>query len=211
VARFLAEEGDGKDRRNGTQSLAGIAHQAARNIDRNDRQSHSGGGRQSFRGRSLEHAAKACPEDGIHHQFRARQRCGRQFLDGFMPLLCVVVCFAGQMVARSKQGDTDGPSGFGKQASGYEAVAAIVAGATQNGDRAHGPTLLNLASDGSTGILHQPGRQRAGVNRQAIGFAHLADIEQCRPEVYRIHIQLRAQPIFFASGLREFDDHAGLP
>ena len=67
MPRFFAKEGDGENRRDRAHDLAGIAHQSARNIDRNDRQSSARGSSQGFRRRSFERAAESCAEERIDH------------------------------------------------------------------------------------------------------------------------------------------------
>ena len=173
---------------NGAQRFAGVAHQAARNIDGDDRQfpARSCGG-QSVRGWPLQRAAEPCTENRIHHQFRPIERGRRKRLDGPAPLLRVVTCRASQMVARAKQGDTNGPAGFGKMPGGDEAVAAVVTRSAQNDDGPHRPAPPDLACDGAAGILHHIDGWHAGGNRQTIGLGHLANTEQRRLAIHHIY------------------------
>ena len=126
VARLLTKKSDGQKRRNGAQHFSGIAHQAAWNIDSDDRLSPPGCGSQGFRSGSLERAAKPRTKDGVYHQLRPTEHGWRQRLDGPAPPLRVMTRLARQMVARAQQGDTNGPAGFEKMPGGDEAIAAVV-------------------------------------------------------------------------------------
>ena len=123
---FLRKKVTVRTAANGAQSFAGIAHEAARNIDGNDRQSPPGCGSQGFRSGSLERAAKPRAKDRVYHQFRPTEHCGRQRFDGPAPSLRVMTRLARQMIARAQQGDTNGPAGFDKMPGGDEAIAAVV-------------------------------------------------------------------------------------
>jgi hypothetical protein len=126
VARFLTKKSHGQKRRNGAQHFAGVAQQAARNIDGNDRQSPPGCGSQGFRSGSLERAAKPGAEDRVHHELRPIEYSWCQRFDDPAPTLRVMTRLARRMVARAEQGDTNGPTGFDKMPGGDEAIAAVV-------------------------------------------------------------------------------------
>jgi hypothetical protein len=81
VSRLLAKARDGENGRNGTENLAGVPHQPARDIDGNDRQFPLGGGSERFRRRSLQRTAQARAENSIDDKRRAIQCRGRQGLD----------------------------------------------------------------------------------------------------------------------------------
>ena len=186
VARLLTKKSDGQKRWNGAQHFSGIAHQAARNIDGNDRQSPPGCGSQGFRGRSPECAAKPRAKDRVYHQLRPTERCGRQRFDGPAPSLCMMVRFANQMVALTQQGDTNGPAGFDKMPGGDEAIAAVVTRPTQNDNGPRLPAPSDFACYGSAGTLHHIDGWYPGRDRQTIGLGHLANTEQRRLAIHHI-------------------------
>ena len=89
------------------------------------------------------------------------------------------------MVARTEQGDANRPPGFRQQPGRDEAVAAVVAGSAQHDDRTRGPASLNLPLHSPARVLHQLNGWRAGAHSQAVGFAHLMDIQQRCLEMHR--------------------------
>ena len=137
--RSRAAVGDGQHCRDGAQAFAGIALEAARHVDRNDRQSPAGFGSQSFRSRSLERTAEAGSKNGIDHQLGPVEHRRRQQFDGAAPVLRMVPGFTCKMIALAEQGDADRPARFGKPSSRHEAVAAVVAGSAQQGNERRRP------------------------------------------------------------------------
>ena len=134
VAGLLAKERDGQNRPDGAQSFTRIAHDAARDVNGDNRRSLPGRGSQSFRDLTIQRAAEPRAEDRVHHEFRPFERGGRQWLGRATPSLRMMARFALQTVARSEQRQANGPTGFDKAPGGHETVAAIVAGSAQDGD-----------------------------------------------------------------------------
>ena len=59
-----------------------------------------------------------------------------------------------KMVARTEQGDANGPAGLDEMPGSHEAVAAVVTRPAQNDDGPHLPTPPDLPCHGCSGTLH---------------------------------------------------------
>ena len=86
-----------------------------------------------------------------------------------------------QRVAPAEQSDLDRISAESEQPRGDEAVAAVAAGAAEDGDpaaRLREPR--RLVGDRETRPLHERNAGRSGRNRKAIGLAHFSGRQQFR-------------------------------
>ena len=93
-----------------------------------------------------------------------------------------------QRVAPTEQSDLDLVSARGKQPRGDEAVAAVAAGAADDGDPAARLCQpRRLVGDRETSPLHKRDARRSGRDRKAIGLAHLSGRQQFRERLWIAH------------------------
>ena len=175
VSGLPAEEGHGGPGANGyAPDGAGGAVDAARHVDRNHGQSALV---QRFDERgeaALDGAREPRPEQSIDHDIGAGEKAGGKRLDGAGPELGHGGSVMGKLGAVPLKPKPDGVTLLKQMARGDKAVAAIVAGTAENGDRARiGEAPRNLVGDGAPGALHQRETKHAALHGKAIGLAHL--------------------------------------
>jgi hypothetical protein len=179
MAGLLAEEGDGESAGWGDAAHgAAGAVDAARHVDGDDRQAARREAGDDVARQPVDRAAEAGPEQGVDHEADLGGERRRQGLDGAVPARGVARGVAGERVRGAEQEEADRPAGFRQMARRDEPVAAIVAGAAEDGGRARRPARGDRFGDGGAGALHQRLAGEAARDGQPIGLAHLARRQQ---------------------------------
>jgi hypothetical protein len=78
----------------------------------------------------------------------------------------------------AQQSNAHGPSALRQGAGDYEAVAAVIAGSAQDGNRPGRPSAHNLTRDALSGLLHEQCARYTRGHRQSIRLSGLRDVEQ---------------------------------
>ncbi len=185
MRRFFAEERDRQvSADDAACSLAlahharGIAMQAARHVDGDDRRVRFVDGPGERGVRTFQRTRKPRAEQRIDDE-RLRG-CRLEVADGFrrtVPAPRHLARVALQSLSVQGREHGDGPAALLQQPGDDIAVAAIVAGAAQHRRRALRRAAADRIGDRTSGVLHQRQRRHARGDGQPVGLAHLGDGE----------------------------------
>lgn len=163
----------------GAQCLAGVPHDAAGHVHRNDRQAPLCRRPQRLPDLLTKRAAEPGTEDRIDHQSGALDGGGCKRLDDTCPTHRIILGIALQPVERAQQRNPHRPACVLKRTRNDEAVASVIAGTAQNRNGAGGPSLHDLPHHRVPGAVHQIDAGYACRDRQSIGLGHLRHGQQC--------------------------------
>ena len=178
VRGLLAEEGDGRGGMyHGPERRAGVGGEAARQVDGEDRGWPGVDGIHDRAGRTRDRPVEAGAEERVDDQRSLGQRRGRR-MRGAGPAVEGDGGVALQTARVAEQRHRHGAPGRHQPARRDEAVAAVVAGAGDDEDRAVRHERRRGVGDRAAGGLHQRHAGRAGGDRAAVGLGHLGGGEE---------------------------------
>ena len=167
-------EGHGRRRSEGTaEHFAGVAVDAARDIDRDAGQIAYGAGFGERQCDALQRPGEACAEQRVDDQRLAIEQRQRDRLDRVLPPVGHGCGIALEPLAGTQETEAHRPAGIGQQPGGDEAVAPVVAGAAKHGDGPRSPAPHDGVRHRTAGVLHQRQPGNAGPRRRRIGRIHL--------------------------------------
>ena len=177
MRRLLAKEGDGQI---GFDAIAfertrEIAMQAARHIDRGDRDVRTV---QRFDDRfrsAFQRPREAGAEHRIDDEIRVFENAGRDGEHRPVPAPRHFGRIAFERIRRSQKRQTHVPAALFQVSRDDETVAAIVAGPAEHGRHARRPVLLDRVGGRAARIFHQRERRRPVAGGIAIRLVHLGD------------------------------------
>ena len=179
MAGLAAEERDrvgGVD--GGAHDGAGVAVDAARQVDRDDRRRrcvhHVDHGARQALDRTVETGA----EQGIDHEVPAAERFRQGRLDRPLPAGGRKRRIALEPAALAHEEKPHLVAALGQDARRHKAVAAVVARTGHHHSRAARQQAGGYVGHGAAGILHQVDAGRAACHGQPVGFAHFSRGQQ---------------------------------
>jgi len=184
MAGLAAKEGDRRrGRRGGAEDRAGVAMHAARDVDGEAGQPPVGDDVDQPPGHPVQGAGEPGAEQRIdHHGIAIEDR--RIERSDIAPALRRAAGVALESLHGHEAAEPHRPPGLAQQAGRDEAVAAVIAGPAQHGDRSVRPAPPDGRRDRRTRAFHELDPGPAARNGQAVGAPHLGDREQhCRGSV----------------------------